>query len=154
MRLLLTKTYYWFKPLIPRGLQIALRRLVVSKKSKLYRDIWPINKKAAKKPYDWPGWPNQKKFALVLTHDVDTVKGQDRCYQLMELETKSGFHSSFNFVPERYKVSSELRADLKSNGFEVGVHGLKHDGKLYNSPDLFNYRAQKINQYLTQFLTI
>lgn len=148
MYMLLLKTYYIFKPFIPRSLQITLRRFTALRKRKIYQDIWPINKNAGKKPDNWPGWPNRKKFALVLTHDVDTERGHEKCYQLMELESESGFHSSFNFVPERYEVSSELRAELENNGFEVGVHGLKHDGKLYSSLEIFKYRAKKINRYL------
>jgi hypothetical protein len=45
---------------------------------------------------------------------------------------KHGFRSSFNFIPEGdYRVSRELRDELTRNGFEVGVHDLHHDGKLY-----------------------
>ena len=69
----------------------------------------------------------------------------------MELEEKVGFFSSFNFVPERYDVSKDLRNDLVDRGFEVGVHGLKHDGKLFNSINIFQKRAVKINQYLKEY---
>jgi len=64
------------------------------------------------------------------------------------MEDRLGFRSSFNFVPERYHVSSELRYHLVSRGFEVGVHGLRHDGKLYHSEILFRERAKRINHYL------
>ena len=69
---------------------------------KKYVGVWPIDERAGKAPKGWQGWPEGKKFALVLTHDVDTAKGQERCYQLAELEERLGFRSSFNFVPERY----------------------------------------------------
>ena len=36
-------------------------------------------------------------------------------------------------------------------GFEVGVHGLHHDGKLYSSKTEFLRRARKINQYIKQW---
>ena len=39
------------------------------------RDIWPIDKNAGKPPEGWTGWPDGKKFALVLTHDVETAEG-------------------------------------------------------------------------------
>lgn len=113
-----------------------------------YKEVWPIDKEAIKQPEGWQGWPDQKKFALILTHDVDTVKGQQKCQNLAEIEKSLGFRSSFNFVPERYIVSSELRQNLIEYGFEVGVHGLNHDGKLYQSKDTFLNRAVLINKYL------
>ncbi len=72
----------------------------------------------------------------------------------MELEQRYGFVSSFNFVPERYNVSPALRAKLESEGFEVGVHGLNHDGKLYSSREEFRRRAHKINRYIEQWGTV
>jgi len=66
----------------------------------------------------------------------------------MSLEKQIGFCSSFNFVPERYNVLPEVRRMLTTNGFEVGVHGLNHDGKLYQSRKIFQERAYKINSYL------
>lgn len=144
-------SYYYIKPFIPRWLQIALRRQLLLNKLNKCRDIWPIDEGAAQLPKGWQGWPNNKKFALVLTHDVDTAKGHNNCRKLIDIEKKLGFRSSFNFVPERYHVSSELRDSITSNGFEVGVHGLNHDGKLYNSIDIFKKRAIRIKHYLKQW---
>ncbi|MCK6501547.1 MAG: glycosyltransferase, partial [Nitrospira sp.] len=45
-------------------------------------------------------------------------------------------------------VPGELRDWLVSNGHEVGVHDLHHDGKLYSSYNRFRNNARKINQYL------
>ena len=116
-----------------------------------YKHIWPIDKNAANPPYNWAGWPEGKKFALILTHDVDTEKGQEKCMRLAEIEKSFGFRSSFNFVPERYAVSDELRTQLTDEFFEVGVHGLSHDGKLFSSKDIFEQRALKINKYLADW---
>ena len=146
-----TKLFYNVKPFIPRWLQILLRRKIVLKKRPSCSHIWPIADKAGQKPEGWLGWPDQKRFALVLTHDVDTARGHDRCYDLMEVERRLGFRSSFNFVPERYEVSPELRRDLTRNGFEVAIHGLKHDGKLYESQRTFQERANVINHYLKEW---
>jgi len=140
--------YYNLRPFIPRPLQIVLRRQIVLRKCKLYSHIWPIDEKAGNLPDDWSGWPDQKRFALVLTHDVDTAKGHKKCRELLDLEKSIGVRSSFNFVPERYNVSPDLRHYLIDNGFEVGVHGLKHDGKLYRSRKIFQSRSIRINHYL------
>ena len=145
---MITRLYYRIKPLIPRRVQIEIRRIMVQRKCVRCADVWPIDERACKPPKGWGGWPEGKKFALVLTHDVDTARGQERCWKLMNLEMKLGFRSSFNFVPRRYKVSRELREELIRNGFEVGVHGLYHDGKYYQSRELFRERARQINQYI------
>lgn len=145
------KFYYIVKPLIPRSLQILLRRILIRLKINKYKDVWPILESAGNKPEGFPSWKNDKKFAFVITHDVELQGGHDKSLQLMQLEKSLGFRSSFNFVPERYKVSSEVRAELVRNGFEVGVHGLNHDGKLFSSKEVFSARAQKINEYLKQW---
>jgi len=140
--------YYLLKPFISRRLQILIRRrLAISKRAK-YKDCWPIDRNAFKPPVGWTGWPEQKRFALILTHDVETGKGHNRCNELMKLEKNLGFRSSFNFVAEDYNVSPELRYCLTNNGFEVGVHGLTHDGSLYSSRKIFQDQAKQINKYL------
>lgn len=146
--------YYQLKPMIPRRVQIWLRRSVALRKRRLYEDVWPIDETCSKVPEGWSGWPEEKRFALVLTHDVETAKGQAKCRELIELEKRLGFRSSFNFVPKEYEVSPELRNDLVRNGFEVGVHGLTHDGKLYRTRDIFRERAKEINEYLQEWPSV
>ena len=148
MNPLLLSLYYKLKPLIPRSVQIAARRSVTLRMRERYSDVWPIDESAGKAPKHWRGWPEGKKFALVLTHDVDTAEGQRKCTELAKLEMRYGFRSSFNFVPRRYDDSPELRKCLAWNGFEVGVHGLYHDGNDLRSPKAFSRRAVQINQYL------
>jgi len=143
--------FYILKPIIPRMLQIFLRRKLVKKQREKYKDIWPILPGSEKKPSAWTGWQDGKKFAFVLTHDVELQGGHDKCKELLELEKKLGFKSSFNFVPERYSVSRELRDFITENGFEVGVHGLNHDGKLFSNKKIFDSRAEKINKYLKEW---
>ncbi|HMN24563.1 MAG TPA: hypothetical protein PKE38_08685, partial [Ignavibacteriaceae bacterium] len=70
---------------------------------------------------------------------------------LIELEKNLGFKSSFNFVAERYKFDKELREFIVSEGFEVGNHGIKHDGKKFKNKKIFNKRAVKINQYIKEW---
>ncbi len=150
----LMNLYYVMKPIIPRGIQLILRRHFVRRKRASCRKTWPIDDATASPPQGWSGWPDQKKFSLVLTHDVDTSLGQSRCQSLMELEKRLGFRSSFNFVPLRYDVSGSLREILVSNGFEVGVHGLYHDGKYFRSRKLFTERAALINRYLREWKAV
>lgn len=143
------RLYYHLKPYLPWRLRMGLRRMIARRQRNAFQDVWPINETAGNTPAGWPGWPDGKKFALVLTHDVEGPAGLAKCRQLMELEQKLGFRSSFNFVPEGdYAVSPELREELTQNGFEVGVHDLRHDGKLYWRREEFPENARSINGYL------
>jgi hypothetical protein len=105
-------------------------------------------------PTGWPGWPEGKRFAFIMTHDVETDLGQDRCLRLMGIEKELGFVSSFNFIPERYKVSESIRNEIVRNGYEVGVHDLKHDGKLYSSLSKFVESSKRINDYLKSWNSV
>lgn len=119
---------------------------------RLHSNSWPINPLSSSQPDWWRGWPEGKKFAFVLTHDVEGKKGLERCRQLAEMEMNLGFRSSFNLVPEgRYEHPESLRAFLKNHGFEVGVHDLRHDGKLFVSQKAFRHSAPRINEYLANW---
>jgi hypothetical protein len=143
--------YYIVKPLLPRRLQIFLRRKLVLYKRESCKGIWPIDESASKPPEAWPGWPDHKQFALVLTHDVEKAKGLKKYLSLVMLEEKLGFRSSFYFVPERYYTPPKARHFLTCKGFEVGIHGLYHDGKLYKTREIFQQRAVRINYYLKEW---
>ena len=145
------KSFYLLKPLIPRKLQIGFRRKFIQFKRKFINYNWPIDPLAGNPPQGWSGWPQGKQFAVVLSHDVDTQRGHDHCRRLINLEENLGFRSSCNFVPEKYDVSEEVRKEIIARGFEVGVHGLKHDGKLFFSEKIFKERALRINQYLKEW---
>ena len=143
------RLYYRVKPYVPWRLRMGLRQLLAQRQRRLAADTWPINESAGAVPADWPGWPQGKKFALVLTHDVEGNAGLNKCRQMMELERSLRFRSSFNFIPEgEYRVGSELREELLRHGFEVGVHDLRHDGKLYWRHEDFSENARSINHYL------
>ena len=146
--------YYLIKPIIPRRTQISIRRSIAAHKRKKVTGFWPILPKAAQSPNGWNGWPDHKRFALILCHDVDTEKGHSQTTKLMSIEQELGFKSSFNFVPEDYRVSQELRERLIQADFEVGVHGLKHDGNMFRSRKLFDQRAPRINAYLKEWQSV
>jgi hypothetical protein len=144
--------YYEFKPVLPELMRRATRRWFARRKRERVKHIWPILPGSEKPPAGWCGWPENKRFALVLTHDIEGPSGLAKCRQLMECEMKLGFRSSFNFIPEGpYPVPRELREELTANGFEVGVHDLHHDGKLYRSRRSFSTSAERINRYLREW---
>jgi hypothetical protein len=76
----------------------------------------------------------------------------DKVRRLAELEMSLGFRSSFNFIPEGfYTLPEDLRAWLEERGFEVGVHDLRHDGKLFSSRRAFAESAPRINARLREW---
>ena len=147
-----SRLYYRLKPYLPWRVRIAARRFVAGVQRRRSLQTWPINEMAGRRPGDWPGWPDEKKFAFVLTHDVEGPRGLAKCRRLMELEMRLGFRSSFNFIPEgQYQVADAQRQELAANGFEVGVHDLRHDGKLYWRRSDFSENARSINGYLQKW---
>lgn len=143
------RLYYRIKPVVPLALRFSVRRWFALRKRERVKNIWPIAPRSEQPPENWAGWPQGKKFALVLTHDVEGQTGLNKCRQLMELEKALGFRSSFNIIPQGgYEVPARLREELVRNGFEVGVHDLHHDGKLYRTREEFTRNAARINQYL------
>jgi glycosyltransferase involved in cell wall biosynthesis len=150
--MLLRRLYYTIKPLLPLRMRLGFRRIRARRILRRDSAVWPISETARLQPDGWPGWPDGKQFAVVLTHDVERQTGLERCRHLMELEAELGFRSSFNFVPEGpYLTPKQLRDDLITNGFEVGVHDLRHDGKLYQNRSTFRDNARKINGYLKEW---
>lgn len=161
------RAYYRLKPVLPRSLTKRLRRLQRSAAAGDSPLGWPVEPRYAQFMWASMGaalarmnqqsarfvhfWPQARKFALVLTHDVETAQGLAHVQQLADLETRYGFRSSFNFVPERYRIDRELVRSLRDRGFEIGVHGLKHDGRLFSSRAVFMKRAARINEYLQDF---
>jgi hypothetical protein len=146
---MLARAYYRVKPYIPRSIRWVIRRSRIPRIMRESGSVWPISESACGLPAGWKGWPYGKKFALVLTHDVESVEGLKKVKDLAMLEKSYGLCSSFNFIPQGpYKDTSEIRQWLVRNGFEIGVHDLNHDGQLYESRETFGEKAKQINGYL------
>jgi peptidoglycan/xylan/chitin deacetylase (PgdA/CDA1 family) len=153
LKLMLSPTirlYYYARQFIPRRLQIVLRRQFQIGKSR-FGYTWPTYALTEPLPGGWDGWPEGKKFALVLTHDVDSKVGYEKCLELAAIEECLGFRSVFNFVADEYDVSPKLRKELQERGFEIGIHGLYHNSFLYHSREHFRKQAPRINQVLKEW---
>jgi glycosyltransferase involved in cell wall biosynthesis len=149
------RIYYGLKPLIPLPIRMEMRRRIAARTRERVTGVWPIMPGSERPPETWPGWPDGKKFALVLTHDVEGRAGLEKARRLADLERVMGFRSSFNFIPEGgYKTPANLREDLVRDGFEVGVHDLNHDGRLYQSRREFTGKARRINRYLSEWKAV
>ncbi len=102
-------------------------------------------------PFVW-FWPDDYKACAIVTHDVETEVGRDFCSKLMDITEARGFKSSFQVIPEkRYTVSNEYLNEIRDRGFEVNLHGLNHDGRLFSNHDEFLRRAELINQYASKW---
>lgn len=96
-------------------------------------------------------WPGGADFALALTHDVESESGLRRCLDVAAIEEELGFRSSFNVVPFGYSIDSGITRELSARGFEIGIHGYNHDGRLFMSRRRFERRARRINQALRSY---
>lgn len=155
--------YYRARPFLPRNLQIGLRRSFSRVQSKAQFPRWPIETalhdlyqllfgliaSVAERPVPYISpWPRSWSWALVLTHDVETQVGYDNLSELLEIEYALDYRSSWNFVPQnRYVVESELIESLTERGFEIGVHGLYHDGRDLSSLATLRRRLPAIRSY-------
>jgi len=160
------RIYYQLKPLLPRGMTRIMRQIHAISAQHSFPLRWPIEDRYAR--FQWEivrqllnlcgdnalefvyFWPHGHQFAFALTHDIETAEGQAAVRMVADLEEELGYRSSFNFVPERYELDHGLMGELRARGFEIGVHGLTHDGRLFSSRGEFMRRAARINEYLKE----
>lgn len=164
---LLLKFYYALRPLLPRRMQLLLRRFYAKKQARTEFPRWPIEpilverekRELQQKIKDASlnrvpiinFWPGTYRAAVILTHDVEGIAGVENIPRVRELEKKFGVVSSWNFVAERYAFDKEIFKELRSEGCEIGLHGLYHDGKKFSSRKIFEERLPKMNSYLKQW---
>lgn len=161
------RIYYRIKPFFPQPLAWVLRKWYSDPSRQKFPLQWPVEPRYAlflretlRQVLLLSGersmrfinfWPEGQKYALILTHDVETQTGQENIRAVADLEESLGFRSSFNFIPERYNIDGDLVDELKRRGFEIGIHGLKHDGKLFLSKKGFDERVVRVNEYLKKY---
>ena len=136
--------YYLARPALPRPVQLTLRRLFTRVQAASPFPGWPVEDSLhdfyawlfaviadlAGGPVPFLGvWPAGHSWALVLTHDVETAAGYRDMDLLRAPERARGYRSSWNFVGARYQVDDQTVRSLHDDGCEIGVHGLRHDGR-------------------------
>lgn len=158
------KAYYCVRPLLPVWVRKHLQRMQLRDWKKIPFPAWPVDATVERilkrllvlllkagtierMPFIW-FWPNGASSAAVVTHDVETEAGRDSCSNLMDLDHAYGIRSSFQIIPERrYAVSPSWLDEIRRRGFEVNVHDLNHDGRLFDDREEFLLRAARINRY-------
>ena len=166
LRQLTRSGYYRARRLMPRTLQMMLRRRYRAIQERAPFPAWPTEtslhrleslilrliEDVAGEPLPWIWhWPGSHAWALVLTHDVERADGYARVPALQELEAKHGLRSAWYFVPERdYRVEQQLLERLRDAGAEIGLHGLHHDGRDL-APQAFHRRLGAMRRYAEQW---
>ncbi|MEK7671550.1 MAG: hypothetical protein AAB344_04950 [Bacteroidota bacterium] len=163
----LLRCYYAVRPLVPRNLQVALRRTYAKKQARVEFPRWPIEpilvdranremesriqQSEEKRVSLINFWPGSCRAAVALTHDVEWDIGVRNIPRVREVEKKYGVVSSWNFVPERYPFDKKILKELEAEGCEIGLHGLYHDGKKFSSRKIFEKRLPMMNNYLKEW---
>jgi GT2 family glycosyltransferase/peptidoglycan/xylan/chitin deacetylase (PgdA/CDA1 family) len=166
-RSLLMKAYYALKPLLPRWLQLAMRRRYAVRQAKVEFPRWPIEPilverrvAALRAELQASGasalptvatWPDDHRFAAILTHDVEGPKGVALVREIMAIEQRHGFRSCWNFVGDWYEIEEGLFGHVRAEGHEIGLHGIKHDCKLFESRANFDSELPEIHRKLHEW---
>jgi len=154
--------YYRVRPLVPIALRRTLQRWHARRRDATRFPRWPVElslirfqqlllRSLLRDVSELPHvalWPGDRRFALVLTHDVDSAEGFARIESVARVERDLGFRSAWFIVPELYRVDWDYLARLVEDGFEIGIHGLKHDGRLFESREIFASRLSRINEHV------
>ena len=156
--------YYSLRPLMPFKLRKNLQKAYLRGRHSRPFPRWPVDcsvedilekllalsMKAQgidEVPFIW-FWPDGAPGCVMMTHDVETASGLRFCHQLMDIDQAYGIRSSFQIVPEkRYAVPQNLLRCIRARGFEINVHDLCHDGRLFADRSEFLRRARSINHY-------
>jgi len=160
----LARMYYSVRPVLGVTVRRHLQRFHLRGWKKLSFPRWPVDcsvddlqqqlmllslraSGVERIPFIW-FWPEGRSSCAVMTHDVETEQGRELCQTLMDIDDSFGMKASFQIIPEgRYGVSPEFLRSIQRRGFEVVVHDLNHDGRLYRDREQFLERAAKINSY-------
>lgn len=139
------RVFYLLKPMLPRPLQIALRRHRARLIMRNIQGQTVASELGALRPNP-KRWPDGARSCVLLTHDVETATGLDGIEPLRELEREHGLASTWNFVLGTYDGYKERVRELQGEGCECGAHGLYHDGKLFADHEKFRIRMQRIQE--------
>lgn len=162
--------YYALKPLMPRRLQLTLRRAYAPRQARRTFPAWPfepslVDHRDSELLARWAEhggdrlpivnfWPARKRSCTLLTHDVEGPAGVANVLRVIELEQRYGFTSCWNFVAEWYPIPDGLFDEVRSRGCEIGLHGILHDGKLFSSRESFEANLPKIREYSERWGTV
>lgn len=162
------EAYYSLRNLLPAPLRQWIHRSYFRGWEKIPFPGWPVDftveqiferlaglsleaRGEKEMPFIW-FWPGGAPYCILLTHDVETRRGRDFCTALMDHDDQFGIKAAFQVIPEeRYDVPPAWREEIRRRGFEINVHDLNHDGRLYTSREIFLQRARRINEHVKAY---
>jgi hypothetical protein len=162
------EAYYWLRPALPVAVRRHLQRIWLKGWNKKSFPTWPVDRTVDRLfeklmalslrahrdtpiPFIW-FWPEGKSSCAIMTHDVETAAGLEFAGELMDINDSFDIKSSFQIVPEeRYAAGDSVLTAIRSRGFEINVHDLKHDGHLFEEHERFLQSAARINQHAQRF---
>jgi len=161
------RAYYAVKPWLPRRLQLALRRRYARRQARRVFPAWPVEpllvdrfhaemrarlKESGRNRIPIVNfWPGDRRFAAILTHDVEGPAGVRNISRVLDVERRHGMVSSWNFVAEWYPIPTGTFELVRAAGGEIGLHGIKHDGKLFTDRASFDANLPLIHRYLGEW---
>jgi peptidoglycan/xylan/chitin deacetylase (PgdA/CDA1 family) len=74
-------------------------------------------------------WPGDKRFAIVLTHDIDSAEGQRVALELAAAERDYGLRSASYLVGRDWPLNHDALGSLLADGHELGLHDAHHDNR-------------------------
>lgn len=161
------RAYYLLRPLMSVGVRKHLQRIRLHDWEKISFPRWPVDRSVdtlmegamrmaleahgAPIPFVW-FWPEGAPAGAMVTHDVEGPAGIEFCDALMDVDDAHRIKSAFQLIPEGRKAAwPRVAEQLRGRGFEVNVHDLDHDGRLFLEKKEFLRRAERINRYASQF---
>lgn len=160
--------YYTARPLLPVSIRRHLQRTWLKGWNERPFPHWPVDRTVDKMfevlirlalqasgqvriPFIW-FWPEGKSSCAIMTHDVETASGLKFTRELMDINDSFAIRSSFQIIPEaRYTATENVLSAIRERGFEINVHDLKHDGRLFEDHSRFVQSATRINECALRF---
>lgn len=89
-------------------------------------------------------WPGGKRYALCVTHDVDTRRGLKPAARQLDTEAALGLRPTFFLVGDHYRWDPGLCSAIQNAGGEIGLHGVSHDNRIaFLDPDAIRRRLDR-----------
>ncbi len=162
------KLYYQLRPYLGVAVRKHLQKVRLRGWDKIAFPQWPVDRSVdvlmeralaavlktrcgASVPFVW-FWPDGASACGMMTHDVEGQAGLDFCDELMDIDDSYAIKSAFQLSPEgREDEWRRTAARLRKRGFEVNLHDLNHDGRLFADQAAFLDNAKRINDYTREF---
>jgi len=150
---------------IPAGLRVIFAGMLSSGRRRTSGNgdfpAWPIDKSVEALKYlmnigqpagQTSPWPDGKKYAFCVTHDLESGDGFKDMTRLMDIDRSFGFRSCWNVVANLMYPHREEIDMLHGSGCEIGCHGYNHDNKFaFLKKDKMRARLEKCVEYIKRY---